>query len=171
MNLNFAFASCVCLRIHYITVLFPFDCCTCLRIGFISFRPEPFETNMMVEVRRLLRCPGCMLARLSRAFAKCRFKRIFFFRTTKRIDAAISAFIFNHRIHCTTLSWLQTICVEVFSLLSITTKFIRVNMCALSQGRFYNSQPRQSSMLAVYIQQSMCISLFKQLHVSCLKQK
>ena len=71
---NFSFASCVCFRIHYITVLFPFAGCICIRISFISFRPEPFETNMMVEVPRLLRCPGCLLARLSGAFAKCRIK-------------------------------------------------------------------------------------------------
>ena len=37
---NFAFASCVCLRIHYITVYFPFACCICLRICFISFCPR-----------------------------------------------------------------------------------------------------------------------------------
>ena len=28
----------------------------------------------------------------------------------------------NHLIHCTTLSWLQTLCVKAFSLLSITTQ-------------------------------------------------
>ena len=37
---NFAFASCFCLRIHYITVYFPFAGCICLRICFISFCPR-----------------------------------------------------------------------------------------------------------------------------------
>ena len=65
------FPSCVCLRIYYFTVYFPFAGCICLRVSV----PEPFETNMMVEFRRLLRCPGCLSARLYRTFAKCMINR------------------------------------------------------------------------------------------------
>ena len=49
----------------------------------------------MIEVRHLLRCPGCLLARLSQTFAKCMIKKRSDFRTIKRMEPAISAFIFQ----------------------------------------------------------------------------
>ena len=58
----------------------------------------------IVEVRRLLRCPGYLLARLSRAFAKCRIKRKNVILGLPKVsNQRVSAFISNHRIHCTTL--------------------------------------------------------------------
>ena len=49
----------------------------------------------MIEVRHLLRCSGCLLARLSQTFAKCMIKKRSYFRTIKRMEPAISAFIFQ----------------------------------------------------------------------------
>ena len=90
---NFAFASCVCLRIYYIIIYFPFCGCICIRNCVISFCPRTIwdKYEKMVEVRRLLRCPRYLLARYTRGFAKCMIQKKN--RNAERIEPAISAFI------------------------------------------------------------------------------
>ena len=102
------FASCFCLQLDYITIYFPYWLYLSKNL-FHQFLSKNHLRQIwhMVEVRRLLRCPGCLLG-----FAKCMIKR----------NNKIGDFL-----------RLYTFYVEVFSLLSIATKFITV------QGRVYNS--------------------------------
>ena len=63
-----------------------------------------------------------------RVFAKYMIKRKTCLALPKGSNQRHPCSFSNHRIHCTTLSWLQTLCVEVFSLPYITTKFITVKV-------------------------------------------
>ena len=63
------------------------------------------QIRQIVEVRGLLRCPGCLTARLYRAFAKCRINRKHLPKgSNHRYPSSFS----NHRNHFTTLSWLKS---------------------------------------------------------------
>ena len=94
--------------------------------------------RQMTEVCCLLRCPGCQHDKL-KVLHNAQLKEKSFLGLPKGSNQRYPPSFSTHRIHCTTLSWLQTFCVEVFSLLYITTKFITVNLCTLLQGRVYKS--------------------------------
>jgi len=98
------------------------------------FVPEPSETNMTNGYGSWsVGCPGCLLARLSRGFAKCRIKeRKVILGLTKRLNQ-------RYLPSFSTLSWLYIFYIEIFSLPSITAQFITVNVHTLLQGRVYNS--------------------------------
>ena len=145
---------CLSSNIDYIIIYFLFSGCICLRICFISFCPRTVCDNYDgwgLSSVAMFRVPVSTI--ISSFFSKCRFKsKTVHLRTIKKIEQQRYPPLFsNHRIHCTTLSWLYTFYVEVFLLPFITTKFTTVNVRNLLQGRVFISLQCQCPMLAVYL--------------------